>query len=212
MTQLDWDKPQRSRWPVLQLDIDWNGSNFQLVPVGETIWSFLCARLLFLSHFWLVCSRKAVRNSCSYMLRLFDFGTWRWFYWRWKSTHKQRMKHPIPRQSCNGRKEWKVSISSLFRVSSEVNDPDFSDFKWLFSASLPEAWCWGRSGRIQPQVFCMFRLIRSGFVKLHTEHSLKSDQCPGLQTCKAAAQSLGFLCLYFWAQFCNSRLVLRFYS
>lgn len=26
------------------------------------------------------------------MLRLFDFGNWRWFYWRWKSTHEQRIK------------------------------------------------------------------------------------------------------------------------
>lgn len=26
------------------------------------------------------------------MLRLFDFGSWRWFYWRWKSTHEQRIK------------------------------------------------------------------------------------------------------------------------
>lgn len=53
---------------------------------------FLCAPFLFLSHFWLACSRKTVRNSCSYMLRLFDFGSWRWFYWRWKSTHEQRIK------------------------------------------------------------------------------------------------------------------------
>lgn len=41
-----------------------------------------------------------------------------------------------------------LSISSLFTVSIEASDPDFSDFKWLFSVSLPEAWCWGRSGRI----------------------------------------------------------------
>lgn len=59
-------------------------------------------------------------------------------------------------------------IPSLIRVSVEVNDPDFSDFKWLLSESLPEARCWGRSGRILPEEFHMHRLISSGSVQLDT--------------------------------------------
>lgn len=59
-------------------------------------------------------------------------------------------------------------IPSLIRVSIEVNDPDFSDFKWLLSESLPEARCWGRSGRISPEEFHMHRLISSGSVQLDT--------------------------------------------
>lgn len=117
-------------------------------------------------------AKRQFRNSCSYMLRLFDFGIWHWFYWRQKSTHEHRIKQPIPRQSCSRREEWKVQelsiIPSLIRVSIEVNDPDFFDFKWLLSESLLEARCWGRSGRISPEEFHMHRLISSESVQLDT--------------------------------------------
>lgn len=37
-----------------------------------------------------------------------------------------------------------LSISSLFTVSIEASDPDFSDFKWLFSSELARGMVLGK--------------------------------------------------------------------